>query len=99
MNAKEHQICSAHLLRDLNYINALYEDKCGWEKDMKALVQQAIQLKKEFIKAVYYYPNIKRQALFDKLHQLLHYPIKEAHTKSITLQKNCWQSSSVFYTF
>ena len=87
MDAKGHQICCAHLLRDLNYINALYEDKCEWAKDIKALLQEAIQLKKELLKADYYYPNVKRQALFDKLHQLLHHPINEAHTKSITLQK------------
>ena len=29
-NAKAHQICSSHLLRDLNYINELYKDKCIW---------------------------------------------------------------------
>ena len=87
MDAKGHQICCAHLLRDLNYINALYKDKCEWAKDIKALLQDAIQLKKELINADYYYPNIKRQALFDKLHQLLLYPINAAHAKSITLQK------------
>ncbi len=54
---------------------------------MKALLQSAIQLKKELINAHYYYPNIKRQALFDKLQQLLQYPIDQQHTKSITQQK------------
>ena len=35
----------------------------------------------------YYYPDIKRQILFDKLNQLLLYPIEEQHAKSKTLQK------------
>lgn len=87
MDAKAHQICCAHLLRDLNYINELYKNKCEWAKDFKVLLQKAIQLKKEFINADYYYTNIKRQALFDKLHQLLLYPIEQQHAKSHTLQK------------
>jgi transposase len=87
MDAKGHQICCAHLLRDLNYINELYKDKCEWAKDFKALLQDAVQLKKELINADYYYPNIKRQALFDKLNQLLLYPIDEQHAKSTSLQK------------
>lgn len=87
MNAKAHQICTAHLLRDLNYINELYKDKCIWAAAFKALLQDAIQLKKELTTADYYYPNIKRDALFEKLNQLLLYPIDERHKISQKLQK------------
>lgn len=86
-NAKAHQICIAHLLRDLNYINELYKDKCIWAKEFKALLQEAINLKKELTTADYYYPNIKRDALFEKLHQWLLYPIDEINKKSKKLQK------------
>lgn len=87
MYTKAHQICCAHLIRDLNYLNELYKDKCEWAKDFKTLLLNAIQLKKEFINADYYYTNPKRQALFDKLNQLLLYPIEEQHAKSRNLQK------------
>lgn len=87
MNAKGHQICCAHLLRDLNYINELYKDKCEWARLFKALLQNAIQLKKEYTNTDYYYPDIKRKILFDTLNQLLLYPIEEQHAKSKTLQK------------
>jgi transposase len=87
MPAKAHQICSAHLLRDLNYLNELYKDKCVWAKEFKLLLQEAIHLKKELTTADYYYPNIKRDALFEKLHQWLKYPIEELHKKSKKLQK------------
>ena len=87
MNAKAHQICTAHLLRDLNYINELYKDKCKWATAFKALLQEAILLKKELTTADYYYPNIKRDALFEKLNQWLLYPIDEDHKKSKKLQK------------
>ena len=87
METKAHQICSAHLLRELNYINELYKDKCTWAKAFKKLLQDAIQLKKELSTADYYYPNIKRQVLFERLNQWLLYPIDELHKKSKTLQK------------
>ncbi len=87
MDAKGHQMCIAHLLRDLNYINELYDKKCGWPGNLKILLQQAIQLKKELGADDYYCPNVKRQILFDKLEQLLHYPIHEDYPKSKSLQK------------
>ncbi|CAN5334218.1 IS66-like element ISRhru2 family transposase [soil metagenome] len=87
MNAKAHQICTAHLLRDLNYINELYKDKCIWATAFKALLQEAIQLKKELTTADYYYPNIKRDELFEKLNQWLPYSIDERHKMSKKLQK------------
>jgi transposase len=86
-HAKAHQICSAHLLRDLNYLNELYKDKCVWAKEFKLLLQESIHLKKELTTADYYYPNIKRDALFEKLYQWLKYPIEELHKKSKKLQK------------
>ena len=99
MNAKAHQICTAHLLRELNYINELYKNECPWVIAFKALLQDAIELKKELTTVDYYYRNIKRQALFERLDQWLLYPIKEQHIKSKKLQKNCWQKRSVSFIF
>ena len=86
-NAKAHQICSAHLIRELNYIIELYKDKCIWAKEFKALIMDAINLKKELNTADYYYPNIKRDALFERLNQWLVYTVNEQHKKSKKLQK------------
>ncbi|HUZ61225.1 MAG TPA: transposase [Hanamia sp.] len=53
------------------------------------MLQEAIQLKKEFSPADYYYcPNEKRQVLFDKLEQWLHYPIPDDYPQSKSLQKS-----------
>jgi transposase len=87
MDVKAHQICTAHLLRDINYINELYENKCTWATAFKALLEDAIVLKKELSTADYYYPNIKRQALFERLDQWLLYPIDKLHKESQKLQK------------
>ena len=86
-NAKAHQICTAHLLRELNYINELYKDTCVWAKEFKALLIEAINLKKELVTADYYYPNKKRAALFEQLHYWLRQPIEEQHIKAKKLQK------------
>jgi transposase len=87
MVAKGHQICTAHLLRDLNYINELYKNECQWAKAFKTLLQDAIQLKKQYTYTDYFYPDIRRQTLFDQLQQLLSYQIPDGHKKSKTLQK------------
>lgn len=86
-NAKAHQICAAHLLREFNYLNQLYKGKCIWAKEFKTLLLEAITLKKELTTADYYYPNKKRDALFEKLDKWLKYPIDELHKKSKKLQK------------
>lgn len=87
MDTKAHQICTAHLLRELNYINELYKKKCSWATAFKSLLQDAILLKKELTTADYYYPNIKRQALFERLDQWLLYSIDECHKNAKKLQK------------
>jgi transposase len=86
-NAKAHQICTAHLLREFNYLNQLYKDKCIWAKEFKALLLEAINLKSELTTVDYYYQNIKRDTLFERLDQWLKYPIDELHKKSKKLQK------------
>ncbi|HUZ57494.1 MAG TPA: IS66 family transposase [Hanamia sp.] len=88
MDAKAHQICIVHLLRDLNYIKEIYNHKCDWSNNLKILLQEAMQLKKEFSPADYYCPNEKRQVLFDKLEQWLHYPIPDDYPQSKSLQKS-----------
>ncbi len=98
-NAKAHQICTAHLLRDLNYLNQLYKDKCTWAKEFKILLLEAINIKKELTTADYYYPNIKRDALFERLHQWLKYPIDELHKKSKKLQKKLLAKQECIFYF
>lgn len=45
-DAKAHQICTAHLLRDFNYINDLYGKKYDWVSNLKTLLQEASNSKK-----------------------------------------------------
>src|ERR1019366_3584687 len=58
--APYHQMCMAHLLRDLKYITELYDNKCDWSLQMKALIIEALELKKIIVPVQYYQPNEKR---------------------------------------
>jgi transposase len=85
--ALHHQICMSHLLRDLQYIIELYPG-CDWAIEMKALIEQALQLKKELTPAQYYNECEQRQSLMIKLDELLRLTLNENHSKARTLQKN-----------
>lgn len=84
--AKYHQICIAHLLRDLKYIEDLHQS--DWAKQFKEVLRQAIKLKKEITPWQYLHENIKRDALQKKLNELLKTPLPEKHKKAKTFQKN-----------
>jgi len=44
-NARGHQLCVAHLLRDLNYLIEL--EKTQWAKDMRQLFLKSLELKRK----------------------------------------------------
>ena len=85
--ARHHQICMAHLLRDVKYLAELYE-QCRWASEMKALITEALELKKELTIPQYYGENKQRQGLMIKLDELLHFQLSEDHARAKTLQKN-----------
>src|ERR1035438_8619135 len=84
--AKDHQICTAHLLRDLNYIEALHQSQ--WATDFKALIKDAISLDKQLSDNEYALANTQRDALENKLQILLVQPLPVKHDKAISLQKS-----------
>ena len=63
--AKGHQICIAHLLRDLNYIEELY--KSEWAKSIKTILTEALDLKNKLLPHLYKNQNIIRQNIENKL--------------------------------
>lgn len=97
--AKKHQICTAHLLRDLQYIIELYNNKCDWAVQMIDLIIRALSLKKALTMPDYYRPNKKRNGLEKELVTLLQTNINEAHSKAKTMQKNLWKHQQHILTF
>jgi len=69
VHAKAHQICIAHLLRELNnFIDAF---KCQWSVQLKQLFKQAIELKSQMNPDDYSYSNEKVVFLQQQLDELL----------------------------
>jgi len=84
--AQGHQLCTAHLLRDFNYLEEKY--KSQWAIAMKDLLIAALSLKKELTPEDYYKPNEIIELLEKKLDDLLHAPVNLSHKESRALQKN-----------
>jgi transposase len=85
--AIHHQICMAHLLRDLQFISELYKD-CRWANHMKALIRQALLLKKDLTINEYYGQCHERKKLEIQLNELLSLKLDPEHGKAKTLQKS-----------
>jgi hypothetical protein len=85
VEAENHQICVAHLLRELKYFDKLYQQK--WSKDFTNLIGQALELKKEMLAADYLQPSKKRTELEKKLDDLLAQEINQKYQKLVTFKK------------
>jgi transposase len=77
----------SHLQRDLQYLIELYP-QYQWAIEMKVLIEQALELKKELTTARYYSQCEERQRLKIRLEELLRLTLNENHCKARTLQKN-----------
>jgi transposase len=79
VNAKEHQLCLVHLLRELNN----FEDalKCTWSATLKGLLQQSIDLKKKLTSTDYITKPPPVIALRQSIYQHLQTPPTSQHPK------------------
>ncbi len=80
VKAKAHQICIAHLLRELN--NFIDVFKCGWSAELKQLFKQAIELKSQMNPQDYLSPNEKVVFIQQELDKLLLIDLTGKHKKN-----------------
>jgi transposase len=85
-HALSHQICIAHLLRDLNYLSELYKHK--WSRVCKSVFKQALNLKNKMREADYYIHNPARTTLENRLDFLINYKLDKSHKELINYY-NC----------
>ncbi len=83
--ALSHQLCIAHLLRDLNYLDERYNHK--WSRVCKTLFYAALQLEIRMVTAEYYTTNPKRKSIEKRLDRLLDYTINKDLKELVTFQK------------
>lgn len=95
--AKGHQACTAHLLRDLNYIEELHQSK--WAKKFKVLIQKALDLESKMSLLDYYKPNSTRDELEIQLTNILIESLPSQDEKAITFQKQMTKIRQHIFVF
>ena len=94
--AKQHQICLVHIIRELNYLEAL--EKHNFSIGLRALFQKAIHTKKQY-QVLKYDSAITRQ-LEEKLNVLLKQTIpKDKYPQTATLQKSLIKLRGYIFPF
>lgn len=95
--ALSHQVCTAHLLRDMNYLTELYNHK--WSKVCKMIFQSALKLKKQMSKSDYYIHSPERTNIEDRLDWLLNYQLSDKNKELMTFQKRLRKHREYLFTF
>ncbi len=95
--AISHQICLAHLLRDLNYLNELYDHK--WSNACKLLFLLALDLKRQMNVVDYYIHNPRRVQIEKRLDFLIKHTLPNDKKELITFQNRLIKHREYFLTF
>ena len=95
--ATTHQLCVAHLLRELNYLEERY--KTDWPGKFKSVLMDALELKKQLTPCDYYVPNKVREKLERKLSKLLTNTVNKKHKEIISFQNRMKKYQNYIFTF
>lgn len=95
--ASEHQLCLAHLLRELNYFNEIYHFR--WSIEMKALLKRAIALKKKMKPEQYFEPFGERDSILHAFDELIRETIPNDCPKILPFAKRLKKRRSQLFTF
>jgi transposase len=98
VQAKGHQICIAHLLRELKYLGKLYP-KQQWSKNFTSLLSQSLVLKKNMSPVEYLQPVKKRAELEQQLEDLLGQTINQKYEKLVTFKDRIIRYRNHLFTF
>ena len=94
--ARGHQLCMAHLLREVNYLIEL--EKTEWAESIKALFKQAIELKRKIPE--YHKSNPVAQEVETSMDDLLNEVLlKDKTPKTMTFQKSLRDYRNYLFTF
>lgn len=91
--AKDHQICLAHLLRNLKYLGQLDTGQ-DWSGRMQDLLRDAIRQRKHID-----WPNIDREGITKRFEKLLEEPLDGLHKEFRQLQNSLRKWKDAVFTF
>jgi transposase len=95
--ALKHQLCFAHLLRELKNFEETF--KCQWSLDMIQLLQKAIKLKYEMAPQDYLKPPKILSEIEDELDQLLNVNSSSFHKKQQAFIKRLLKNRQSIFVF
>jgi len=95
--ALTHQICIAHLLRELNYLTERYNHK--WSSVCKTLFLSAVHLKNKMVDVDYYMHNPRRKSMENRLKLLLNYALNKDTKELITFQNRLIKYQHYIFPF
>ena len=95
--AQSHQLCTAHLLRELNFFEERYQSE--WAIQFKLLLYEALELKKTLTPSLYYSPISQRTDIENKLTKLLQTAIPENMKEVISFHKRMTKYKNYIFTF
>jgi transposase len=96
-SAQTHQLCTAHLLRELIFLEERF--KAQWATMFKQLLYDALKLKKQLSATDYYYPIHQRAELTKRLWALLQTPVDEDMKELNAFHKRMNKYKNYIFTF
>jgi transposase len=97
VEVKGHQICVAHLLRELKYLGKLYSQQ--WTADFVKLLLRALELKKNLLADDYKKPVRERTEIEEQVDLLLKQYISPEHKKLITFRDRIVRYRAYLFPF
>lgn len=94
---KTHQICIAHLLRELIFFEEKYES--NWATNFKRMLYEALQIKKELKPEDYSKKIISREAIFEYLSILLEQTVPKKHKELFAFHKRMIKYKDYLFNF
>ena len=94
---KTHQLCTAHLLRELVFFEERYQSK--WATDFKTLIHKALELKKNLTPQEYEKPTINRTEILLALNILLQTPVPKDQKDLCAFHKRKTKYKDYIFTF
>jgi transposase len=92
-----HQLCTAHLLRELKYLEERYQHR--WPVRFTKFILDGLELKKRMDPGDYYQPLQKRTELEERLDRLLASRIDQNHKELASFQKRMLKYKDYILTF
>jgi len=96
-DVQTHQLCTAHLLRELKYLEERYNHR--WVDRFRKLIIDGIELKKKLDPVDYYRPVKERTDLEDRLKKLLAYKFDKKLKELVSFQKRMLKYKNFILTF